>query len=56
MIHYPIPIAKQKAYRKDNLITTKIANQISKEELSLPLYYGMTKEEIDYVIDMINKY
>ena len=56
MIHYPIPIAKQKAYSKDNLNNTKIANQISKEELSLPLYYGMTKEEIDYVIDTINKY
>ena len=24
-------------------------------ELSLPLYYGMTDEEIDYVIDRINR-
>ncbi len=56
MIHYPIPIAKQKAYNKDNLNKTKIADQISKEELSLPLYYGMKKEEIDYVIDILNKY
>lgn len=24
--------------------------------LSLPLYNGMTKEELDYIIDKINKY
>ena len=56
MIHYPIPIAKQKAYKKDKLNNTVVANKISKEELSLPLYYGMSKKEIDYVIDIINKY
>ena len=56
VIHYPISIAKQDAYKNDNINDLPIAYQISKEELSLPLYYGMTDEEINYVIDIINKY
>ena len=56
VIHYPVSIAKQKAYKNDNINDLPIAYKISKEELSLPLYYGMKDEEIDYVIDIINKY
>lgn len=55
-IHYPISIAKQEAYKNDNLNDLPIAKLIADEELSLPLYYGMTDEEINYVIDIINKY
>ena len=55
-IHYPISIAKQRAYKDDKLNDLPIARKIAKEELSLPLYYGMTDEEINYVIDIINKY
>lgn len=55
-IHYPISIAKQKAYKDDNLNDLPIARKIAKEELSIPMYYGMTDEEINYVIDVINKY
>ena len=56
IIHYPISIAKQKAYKDDKLNDLPIARQIAREELSLPMYYGMTDEEINYVIDVINKY
>ena len=56
IIHYPISIAKQKAYKDDKLNDLPIARKIAKEELSLPLYYGMTDEEINYVTDVINKY
>lgn len=56
IIHYPISIAKQRAYKDDKLNDLPIARKISKEELSLPMYYGMTDEEINYVIDIINKY
>lgn len=56
LVHYPISIAKQKAYKLDKLNDLEIANQISNEELSLPLYYGMKKEEVEYVIDTINKF
>ena len=33
-----------------------IAEEISQTELSLPMYYGMTDEEIQYVINCINEF
>lgn len=57
-IHYPIPIHLQKCYsflgiQKGEL---PIAEEISSTVLSLPMYYGMTNEEIGYVIDTINNF
>ena len=56
IIHYPISIAKQPAYSDSHLNDLPIAEKISQEELSLPLYYGMSDEEIHYVIDVLNEY
>jgi dTDP-4-amino-4,6-dideoxygalactose transaminase len=55
--HYPIPIHLQECYRHLGYREGDfpIAEEISRTELSLPLYYGMTDEEIDYVIDRINR-
>ena len=54
--HYPIPIHLQEAYKelglKEGALT--IAEEISKTVLSIPMYYGMTDEEVDYVINQIN--
>lgn len=33
-----------------------IAEKISTTQLSLPMYYGMTDEEIHWVIDYINRF
>ena len=33
-----------------------IAEEISATELSIPMYYGMTDEQIQYVIDCINEF
>jgi dTDP-4-amino-4,6-dideoxygalactose transaminase len=56
--HYPIPIHLQECYRglgfKEG--DYPIAEEISKTELSLPLYYGMTAEEVQFVIDAINNF
>lgn len=54
--HYPIPMHLQSCY-KDLGITEgslPIAELISRTELSLPMYYGMTDEEVQYVIDAVN--
>jgi len=57
-IHYPIPPHLSNAYKylgyKEGSfsITEDYANTV----LSLPLYDGMTDEEIQYVIDITNKY
>lgn len=56
--HYPIPMHLQDCYKdlgfKEGDFS--IAEEISKTELSIPMYYGMTDEETQYVIDKINKY
>ena len=58
IIHYPIPPHLSEAYaylgykKGDFPITENFADTV----LSLPLYNGMTDEEQDYVIEMINAY
>lgn len=56
--HYPIPIHMQECYKdlgyKEG--DFPIAEEISATELSLPMYYGMTNEEVQYVIDAINDF
>jgi dTDP-4-amino-4,6-dideoxygalactose transaminase len=56
--HYPIPMHLQGAYKdlgyKEG--DFPIAEKISKTELSLPMFYGMTDEQIQWVIDSINEW
>lgn len=58
LIHYPIPMHLQPAY--EDLGFKKgdfpIAEKIADEVLSLPMWYGMKYEEIDYIIEKINKW
>ena len=56
--HYPIPMHLQGCYKDLGFGTGDfpIAEEISKTELSIPMYYGMTDEEISYVIDGINSF
>ncbi len=56
--HYPIPIHRQKCYRELGIKCGQlpIAEEISATQLSLPMYYGMTDEQIRYVIDAVNEF
>ena len=56
--HYPIPIHLQECYKDLGFKVGDfpIAEEISSTELSIPMYYGMTDEEITYVIDAINEF
>ena len=58
IIHYPIPPHMSEAYQylgvKEGSLP--ITENYAKTVLSIPLYNGMTTEEQDYVIDMINKF
>ena len=54
--HYPVTIADQPAYQGDGLAATPLARKLAAEELSLPLYVGMTDEEISYVVDRVNEF
>lgn len=56
--HYPIPMHMQDCYRDLGIKEGElpIAEEISATELSIPMYYGMTDAEIQYVIDAINEF
>ncbi len=56
--HYPIPIHLQECYsdlgiKKGEL---PLAEEISETELSIPMYYGMSAEDISYVISSLNAF
>lgn len=57
-IHYPIPIPCQGAYQEKNwdMAQYSVTERICAEELSLPLYPGMSHEEVEYVINSVNNY
>lgn len=56
--HYPIPMHEQECYKSLGYKhgDFPIAEEISATELSIPMYYGMTDEEVQYVIDSINEF
>ena len=56
--HYPIPMHLQECYKDLGFKKGDfpIAEEISETELSIPMYYGMTDEEVQYVIDAINAF
>ncbi len=56
--HYPIPMHLQDCFKEFGYVKGDfpIAEEISETELSIPMFYGMTDEEIDYVIDRINEF
>ena len=56
--HYPIPMHLQECYKDLGFKEGNfpIAEEISATELSLPMYYGMTDEEVQYVIDKVNEF
>lgn len=56
--HYPTAMHLQGAYRHLGYKAgdLPIAEKIADNELSLPMYYGMTDEETDYIIDALNSW
>lgn len=56
--HYPIPMHLQECYKDLGIQqgALPIAEEISSTELSIPMYYGMTNEEVQFVIDAINEF
>ncbi len=56
LIHYPIAIHQQEAYKEYSHLNLPITEAIHREELSLPLHPLMTDEQVRYVIDTINQF
>lgn len=56
LVHYPIPIHKQEAYKEWNNLSLPITEKIHREVLSLPISPIMTEGEIHSVVQVINDY
>ena len=56
--HYPTPMHLQKAYSDLNIKKGElpIAEKISASVLSLPIYYGMKDDDVDYIAEQINDF
>lgn len=56
--HYPIPMHLQECYKDMGFKKGDfpIAEEISATELSIPMYYGMKDEEVQYIIDKLNEW
>ena len=56
--HYPIPMHLQECYKDLNIQqgALPIAEEISNTELSIPMYYGMSDDAIDYIVTSINSF
>ena len=56
--HYPIPMHLQECYKDLGFKEGDfpIAEEISSTQLSIPMYYGMTDEEVQDVIDKVNEF
>lgn len=57
-VHYPIAMHLHKAYTDLGYRTGDfpVAEMSAAQELSLPMYYGMTDAQIGYVIDTLNRF
>lgn len=58
LIHYPIPMHLQEAYRELGIPkgALPIAEEIAETELSLPMFYGITEEQVEYAIEAVNNF
>lgn len=56
--HYPIPVHLQECYRDLGYKQGDfpVAEDIANTEISLPMYYGLDKANIEYVIDILNNF
>lgn len=55
-IHYPIPPHKQECYKEWNNLSLPVTEKIHNQELSLPMSPCLTDEQVDYVIEELNKW
>ena len=60
VIHYPIPPFKQECYAKEEWNTPQLSLPITEKihnmEISLPMGPTITNEEINYIIDIVNRF
>ncbi len=56
LIHYPIPIHKQEAFREFSDYELPRTEAISNQQLSIPIYAGLTDNEVTQIVSVINEW
>lgn len=56
LIHYPIPIHKQKAFKEYNHLNLPLTEKLCKEILSLPISPVMERKELEKICKIINDF
>lgn len=58
LIHYPVPIHLQEAYSEYNYLkgSLPICEKLSNEVLSIPIWPYMNSNQLEYTVDVINKF
>ncbi len=56
LIHYPVPLHKQQAYAELQNLSLPIAERLHSQVLSLPISPVMLDTEIQFVVDILNKW
>jgi len=56
-VHYPLPVHQQPAYRSANTRTSAlpVTEIVAKQVLSLPMYPELVDNEIDRIVDIVNR-
>lgn len=54
LVHYPTPIHRQAAYRELGGLSLPVTERLSEQVLSLPIYPGLSAQQVDHVIDTCN--
>jgi perosamine synthetase len=55
-VHYPTPVHEQPVYAGIDNPVCPVSSRLSKEVLSLPVYPGLSNEELAYICDVINRW
>lgn len=56
VIHYPIPPHQQKALLEWNNLSLPVTEKIHQEVLSLPISPVLTETEVDFIVEVLNRY
>lgn len=56
LIHYPIPPHKQLCYQEWGHLSLPVTERIHNEEVSLPMSQMLERQEVNYIIETINKF
>ncbi|GGF25512.1 DegT/DnrJ/EryC1/StrS family aminotransferase [Flavobacterium limi] len=56
MIHYPIPPHKQQAFSDWNILSFPVTEKIHNEVLSLPMSPVLTNDQVNFIIEVLNRY